>query len=387
MLQTMTGSRFSLLHAILAAFLLVGISAAPRSAHAGVAVDTNDVITYEYQQTGANEEEAVRLACIRAVNATIGRLLFSDYGLQGRDLLDPYIQKHWQRFVASYYVLERRFERDGFGCRIRVQTFPEVLQRDLREKKFLYLPRMNPYHYVFFSQTVDAQPAESDTGRKAVTQALLAKGYKAFESGIQVPANSSDVMGDPAVFAAAREAAQRIGAEIIVAVRAQTRKLPESEQLYEKIYNYETVVHEVLIRADDGSQLGQGVDVTMRASDSNEAVAREDSIKNASETATQRTIAQASGLWRSLIQNVCDYSIMLTDVTPAELDLFATHLESALKSGSSVQVRMFFSNVGVLSVSSARDYSVVQRAIQDYKGLNLRVSDQQGKRITVDVYR
>ena len=131
--------------------------AANRFAHAGVAGETNDLLTMEYQQVGACEEEAVRLACIRAVNATIGRMMFSDYKLQAMDLLDPYIQKNYQKFVASTYVLERRAGPEGFGVRIRVQTFPEVVSRDLQEKRFLIMATGNPYFYVFLQDTVGGQ--------------------------------------------------------------------------------------------------------------------------------------------------------------------------------------------------------------------------------------
>ncbi len=135
-----TQAGWSQVRACIAGLAIAFVAALPGASRAGVAIDTNDILTMEYQQTGANEEEAVRLACIRAVKATVGRLLFSDFKLQAGDLLDPYIQKNYQKFVASFYVLERRTDRTGFGTRIRVQTFPEVLARDLREKRFLILP-------------------------------------------------------------------------------------------------------------------------------------------------------------------------------------------------------------------------------------------------------
>ena len=371
---------------LLLLLLLLALAFSTSASHAGVVPETHDLITFEYQQTGANEEEAVRLACIRAVHATLGRLLFSDYSLQARDLIEPYIQKNWAKFVASSYVLERRFERDGFGARIRVQTFPQLLTRDLREKRFLYMPRPNPYHYVFFSQAINQQRTESELARRAAIDTLLSDGDKVYESGIQVPPNSSDVLADPAIFAAAREAAQRIGAEIIIAGRADTRKVGQREELYNLIHTYETVIHIEMIRSDDGSRMG-AVDLTERASDADETQARNDSIQSGVDTAIKRLLRQTRGIWRTVVADRSKFSILLTDVSPEEMESVSRHLEMRLGSGSAVRVRSFFSNVAILSVNTERAYAVVERAVQDYKPLNLLISDKQGHRIVVDVHR
>lgn len=350
---------------------------------AGAVVETNDVLTFEYQQTGANEEEAVRLACIRAVNATVGRLLFSDYSLQARELLTPYIQKNWQRFVASYYVLERRFERDGFGTRIRVQTFPEALHRDLRQKRFLYEPRPNPYHYVFMAQTVNGQLGGSDLARRITIDALVSEGYKVYETGIQTPAFTSDVMADAVLFSAAREASLRIGAEVIIAGRAVTQSVRKEEIYYATIETYETQVHLDMIRADDGTLLGSA-DAVERASDADPNLARDQSIQGASETAMGKLLESTRGVWRAIILDRPKFSLMFTDLTPNEVELVVRHLESYLRFGTRARLRSYYGGVAIVNVDTERDYSVLQRALQEFRSFDLRVTDRQGRRVTVD---
>lgn len=354
-------------------------------ARAGVNVDTNDLLTLEYQQVGANEEEAVRLACIRAVHATLGRLLFSDYALQARDLLEPYLQKNWARYVASSYVLERRFERDGFGARIRVQTFPEVLHRDLVQKRFLYQPRMEPYHYVFMAQTLNNSYVALETGRRTVIERLLTEGFKVYEAGIQVPPNTADIMSDPALFAAAREASQRIGSEIIVAGRADTARVSEAQVLYATILTYETRVQLYMIRADDGTLIGSS-DSVERASDADTAIARDDSIRSAVDSAVERLLANTMGIWRATVLERAAYSLMFTDVTPEEIETLSRHLHSRLGSGTKTRLRSFYGGVAVLSVETERAYAALERALNDFHEFDLRVTDHQGRRITVDVH-
>lgn len=365
--------------------ILLCLAGMPTASCAGVAAETNDLLEFEYQEVGANEEEAVRLACIRAVHATVGRLLFSDFSLQGRDLLEPYIQKNWQKFVASSYVLERRFERDGFGCRIRVQTFPEVMHRDLVEKRFLYRPRLEPYKYVFMAQTFDGRYSGTDLSRRAVIETLLNQGYKVYESGIQVPPNTADVMADPSLFAAAREAAQRIGAEVIVAGRADTGRVSDAEILYAKISTFETHVRVDMIRADDGSLLGSA-ETTERASDADAALARDESVRSATESAVERLVAKTAGIWRSTVLDQSTYSIMLGDVTPEELESVQSHIRVRLGNGTTTRVRSFYGNVAVVSIDTPRAYAALERAILDFKSFDLRIADRQGRRVTVDVH-
>jgi hypothetical protein len=375
-----TGSLWRLM--ALALLLLVPFT---RSASAGLVVETHDLLEFEYQQTGANEEEAVRLACIRAVQATVGKILLSDYSLQARDLLDPYIQKNWAKFTAAFHVLERRFERDGFGTRIRVETFPEVLTRDLRQKKFLYLAQPNPYHYVFLSESVDGAPTQSDLGRRAINEALLNEGLKIFDSGVQSPTNNSDVLASPAFLAASRAAATKIGAEIIVAGRVNTRRVGEEQDYYDKVYNYESSVHLEMIKVDDGRVLGSS-DFTLRGADKDPNIARDDSVRGAVQAAIGDIISHTRGMWRKIVVDDPKFTLMFTDLTPEETHLLTHYLQNNLSFGTRVYLKSWFGNVAIMNIDTDRAYAALERALIDFKQFDLRIADRQGKRITIDVH-
>lgn len=366
----------------LAVFYL--LCASPNQLQASIAVDTNDLLTFEYQQVGANEEEAVRLASIRAVNATIGQLLLSDYSLQARDLLDPYIQKNYQQFVASYYILERRAGRDGFGVRIRVQTFSEKLNRDLREKRFLYRPKLSPYHYVFLEETLDGQPSPSDTVRQAVIQAIRSLDGKVYATGVTSPSNNTDVMTSPAAFAAAREAALRIGAGIIISGRADTGKAREKDILYNKITTYQTTLTLAFVRADDGT-LMTSADKSFEANDPDSDKARAQSIQRAAETICQKLLTVSRDMWKRTTPGHADFEIMLTNVKPAQAEAISRHIESQLAEGTRLRLRSYYGEVAVLNVVSPRAYSALERAIREFSELQLRISDHKGNRITINV--
>lgn len=366
------------------ALCIVALLGSTPPAAASLAVETHDVLEFEYQQTGATEEEAVRLACIRAVNATVGRILFSDFSLQARDRLDPYLQKHWQKFVASYYVLERRFDRTGFGCRIRVLTYPEILTRDLRSKKFLYLPRPNPYHYVYLSETLEGQPANSDLGRRTAMATLREEGANVTEQGSALPPDNTYIMESAAAFNAGRQAATRLGAEIILTGRAETTKVGEERIFYDLIHTYETVVHLDMIRVDDGTLLGS-IDAMERASDTNADEARNESIRAAVADAVTDLTARTRAVWPRQVLDRGKFSLMFTDVTPEETEALMEYIRSQLSYGTRVWLKTWYGNVAVVNVDTPRAWSVLERALQDFKAFDLRIESRRGKRITVSV--
>ena len=375
-------SAFSL--AILLPLLLALFGGQPVPAHAGVAGETNDLLTMEYQQVGACEEEAVRLACIRAVNATIGRMMLSDYKLQAMDLLDPYVQKNYQKFVASTYVLERRAGPEGFGVRIRVQTFPEVLSRDLQEKRFLIMARGNPYFYVFLQDTVGGQTSAAEAARKAVIEAILREGGKVYQSGVQSPPNNMNVMSNYAAFSAAREGAQRIGAQIIISGAVDTRMIDAKEVYYDKMHTCEAVLRLEAVRAADGVRLA-AVESVERASDKDPNVAIQRAVDSAVGDNGAKLFVQAKDAWRMSAMNDAQFEVMFTNLTPKEVETIQAYLDARLTHGTRSTLRTYYGSVAILGVHTSRQYAALERALLDFTALNLRVTDRVGKRVTVEV--
>lgn len=375
-------STFSL--AIFLCLLAALLGGQPRFAHAGVAGETNDLLTMEYQQVGACEEEAVRLACIRAVNATIGRMMFSDYKLQAMDLLDPYIQKNYQKFVASTYVLERRAGPEGFGVRIRVQTFPEVVSRDLQEKRFLIMATGNPYFYVFLQDTVGGQASPAEAARKAVIEAILREGGKVYQSGVQSPPNNMNVMTSHAAFSAAREGAQRVGAQIIISGAVDTRMVDAKDVLYDKMHTCEAVLRLEAVRAADGVRLA-AIQSAERASDKDPNVAVANAVASAVGGNAATLFAQAKEAWRLSAMNDAQFEVMFTNLTPQEVETMKAYLDAKLTHGTRSTLRSYYGNVAILGVHTSRQYAALERSLLDFTALNLRLTDRLGKRVTVEV--
>lgn len=350
---------------------------------AELAVETQDVIQFDYQQVGATEEEAVRMACLRAVRATVGRIQFSNYSLQARDLLEPYIEKNWNRFVASTYVLERRVDREGFGIRIRVQTYPELLHRDLREKKFLYLAEPNPYYAILVSESIEGQPTNGELSWKSVSGVLENEGLKVRKTVVLAPGHVINLQ-DPASLNAARGAAIQAGAEALIVGSAQTRKVADEKVYLSDVETYETALDLQLLRVDDGRVLGS-VHNAVRVSETDLQSAGSAAVSKALSDAAAKLVKQSAGIRSRETLDRTRYSVMFTDLNQEEVQFVSRHLESQLSYGTKVYLKSWYGNVAILNIDTERAYSALERAIISFKQFDLRIKDRQGKRITVDV--
>ncbi len=352
-------------------------------ARAELAVETHDLLEFKYQQVGATEEEAIRQASIRAVHATIGRVLFSDYSLQAEDLLTAYIAKNWQQFVASYYVLERRIDRGGFGVLVRVQTFPEKVHRDLREKKFLYKPEPNPHYAVFISETVNNMPTPISNARLASLKALSDDGLKVQDAVVPMPGYKVD-LADTANVAAARAAAIQAGAEVLIIGSTDTMRVGQEKVLLDDLITYETAMKLAMIRVKDGRVLGE-VNRTVRASGKSEDEAAAGVTIKAFGDATRELVANAAGLREREVLDKTKFSVMFTDLTEDEVKGVGKFLESRLSYGTKAYLRSLHGNVAIFNLDTDRAYAALERAIIDFDQFDLRITDRQGDRITVDV--
>jgi hypothetical protein len=353
----------------------------PQPAPAALAAQPTELIEFEYQQVGASEEEAVRLAAIRAVRATVVKCVHSDYSLQAVDRLEPYIQQNWPQFTASTYVLERRASQEGFAVKVRVITKPRALFEDLKNSRFLHIPNRNPAHFVFLSEQIDGN-AGSGLGRVSLAKALSDAGFRVLDDGIAQPSPASDVSSDPALMAAAREAATRLGADIIFTGRAETRNTAKGEVYYDNLITYETRITIQQIRVSDGTALGSRT-IAERASFKDGEVAMSESIRLAVKAAAEDLGTAGRDLYERTVLDQVPASLLLTNVTPGELEMIARYIETSLGAGTQTYIKVFYGNAAVLNVDTAKPYYELERAIQSFRAPSLRIVERLGKRITV----
>jgi hypothetical protein len=103
-------------------------------------------------------------------------------------------------------------------------------------------------------------------------------------------------------------------------------------------------------------------------------------------SATGQVLAKTRGLWRTTVLEKAKFSLMFTDLTPTEVSDVQHHLESMLGYQSRANLRNYFGGVAIFALDTPRSYPALERVIQDFRAFDLRITDHQGKRITVDVH-
>jgi ethanolamine utilization microcompartment shell protein EutS len=363
--------------------LSIGVTcvSGPQVAEAALAAQPTELLEFEYQQIGASEEEAVRLAALRAVRATVVRAVHNDFNLQAIDRLEPYLQQNWPKYTASTYVLERRAGREGFAVRVRVTTKPRLLFDDLRSLRFLHLPNRNPAHFVFLEEVVEGQPGDG-LGRISLAKSLEQAGFRVLTEGIAQPDPGTDVARDPRLMAAAREAATRLGADIIFTGRADTRNTARGEVFFDELHTFETRITIQQIRVADGTALGTRT-IAERATFRDPQIARNESIRLASMAAAEDLGTAGRELFEKAALDQVNSSILLTNVTAGELEMIARHLEISLAGGTQSFVKIFYGNAAILNLATTSPQADIERAIQGFRAPSLRIVERLGRRLTV----
>lgn len=349
----------------------------------GVAVEPNDIMQCEYRESASTEADALAAAGRRGVNAAIGRLLCSEYGLQARELLAPYVGENWEKFVTSKLVLDKRVDRDGIGVFARILIVPEKLMRDLREKKFLYKPAAVPPMMLFVYQSIDGTKVDASDARKIAEKGMLAAGGRVVEP--KVPGLSQDdfALRDTGVAAQALETASRAGAEVVVTAIMETTKVGASEVLFDNITTYETRVSMVAFRKDDGAVTGKA-EFVERASDKSAEVASAKSIELALANCSASVAADTIAEWKYNFGNAADYQLLVTYVNREQTAQFQRHIEGELGRGTRAYLKCWYGDVAVFCVKSPCGYDDVEKAILNCKIGDMRITDRNGKRITVE---
>ena len=348
-----------------------------------VAVEPNDLMQCEYRESASTEQEALKNAGLRGVRAAVGRLLCSEYGLQARELLSPYLDANWEKFVSSSLVLDRRVDRDGTGVFVRVLVTPEKLMRDLREKKYLYQPAPIPPVMVFLYQVIEGKAIESDAAREMVAKAIMDTGGRVVTPEVPGLSQNEFALKDGGTAAKALETASRAGAEVVVTAAVQTAKVSEQTTLFDPMTTYETTVTMVAFRKDDGNVTGKA-EVVERSVDKEPSVAQKKSMELALRRASSSVMSDTLAEWKANYGTGGAYMVLLTYADRNQTAQFQRHIEMTLGQGTRAYLKSWFGDTAVFSIATSCSQEDIEKAIKNCTMGNLRITDKNGKRITVE---
>lgn len=355
------------------------------------------VLTYTYTYEGSDEARLVRTAQMRALKATVGRLYFSDNVLIAQDILERYLDLHRGDFVAGVTILDRVVDQDRYRLRMDVSINAQQLEEELQRFRFLVTPRPTPLAFIFMNETVDTTQPQVAVARSIVAEALQDAGLEVSDTAILSPDSRIDVGEagpDPEenrTLATALNSAQRAGVELLFTGQATTTLTDNPQVYYDTHYYYSTQIILRMFRVDTGELLGQA-NVGDSGAHSDDATAREISIRKAVGQAVNELMAIESERWAPEILNEADYRLMITDIGEDDLSMLEVKLGD-INDTSRVFRRSHYGNVACLNLLFSSEFAPnpgeERSELVDYlENLNtpqLRIESIEGSRITASV--
>lgn len=359
--------------AALAFALLLGLLAlAPAPGAAFVVKPTGDgLISVTLNVTADSVDAAREEASLSAVRACVGRVFWGNQLLSARGLLDNYLAKSHARFVRAIETLATDFVAGRPNLQLRVFVDYNALEADLREKRFLFEPKIRPHFIVFLEEKLGEDFARYETGRDAIAAALQDRNLRPFGGVIDRPPRNANVIADPILREDALVACERREIEILVSGSSQTHRDSVKDIYYDTYFFYTTDMDIALLRVDTGEELAR-VKARGSAAHGEEQQAINLSIQRAASQAAARLADLYDKIWPFMVQNRADYRILFTGATPENLNLLRNTLEKTGRDAK-VYLRQTYdrSAVFTLSYSGGRQDVINALATNAYPTLSL----------------
>jgi len=321
-----------------------------------------------YQISGSSEEAVIKEARARALRSAIGRIYFTDYMLRARSLLEAYVDRYSDNFVARQKVWTSEIRGGRRYMDIEVVVDCKKLYDDLNEKKFLYRPAFRPIFYLFLAETYNGQPVEDMFGRKHLLQITNLREYRYLWQDHPSKANDPSIPAsqktevdlitisahqDPTTSAtelakACREA-QRYEIEVFVAGTIETKTVRNKEVYFDNYTYVETRCTLSLVRSDTGEILST-VSTTVSAAHMDPEEARRMATADALDKLAPQLFGVFDKQWDKMILRKADLRIMVIGLNDVAVNVLR-QLITGISPEAEIYTRCSFADVGVLTVT------------------------------------
>ena len=279
----------------------------------------SNLVTYDYTLTTTNFEEAVASAQVRALKAGAARLYFDRYFLVGRDLLEPYLRRNGNLFVARTEILDRRLlAENNEQVSVRVSVNLDALFEDLRAKRFIAEPNRRPVVAVMLNQVVEGEALPNLGGRQLIERTMQRNLVRVNTRQMTQPPIATDLTASEELMRQARLEAQRHDVDVLITGTLDVKPIEDEAILYEQYDFMEATVTLSMVRVDTGEVIEQTTDKYSAANPD-----RQQAIQEVLDVMLTRVSQDLSGslrhMWENTMLDKGHYRLMFNNVTEDEL--------------------------------------------------------------------
>lgn len=362
--------RYSRISYLFFVFLLTGFLVASSVGREMEQIDKN-LVKINLTIRGQDEQSLIESASINAVQKCIGRLYASKYLIMARPLLENYLARYYSKFIYSVETVNKRHIGDDVEMELNIYVLFDELAKDLKEKRFLYIPRYKPYFAVFIEEKLDGQPASELIAHEQVKNVPKDRAVRLLETAIMYPPSNVDITKEPELLSSALKEAQKNGIELIISGDSQTRLVKKQQLYYDVFYFYENSLTLKLIRADTGEILFEKSHIQL-AYDTDEQQAIKNCIIFSTQVVANALIDYYTEIWDKLFLNNVDYQILISGINKEHLKLLTKGIKS-LHPQAEVYIRAFYKNTVVLNLMYPGTKDELQHLIKTFSYPNFRI--------------
>ena len=311
--------------------------------------DIRNLTTYQYDLEGTSEQEMLTEARVRALKSAAARLYFDDNFLVGRDLLESYLKRVGEQFIAQTTVLDRQYlAGNKMGLKVRLSVNTDLYYQDLRDKRFVADPNLRPIIAVHLQELVGDKPDTSAGGRSRIEQTLHDNLLLVYSKYMSKPPLDVDLTSAPNLLEEARLEAQRQDVDVLITGRLAIHPIMQEEIFYDP-YTFENADLSLeMIRVDTGEVLDKVQD-SYSAAGSDAAVSIGRVLDSMVIEATKRIAEKLRETWKDTMLLDGNYRLMISGVSPEEVATIGNLLKT-ISPKLSVYQKAYFGDVAVLNI-------------------------------------
>jgi hypothetical protein len=312
------------------------------------------LVTYGFQLQGADEEEILDQARVRALQSSAARIYFDNYYLLGRDLLRNYLMAGGKKFIVRTDVTDRRIlANDRLELRLKLSVDLNALFRDLNEKHFIAEPNLRPLVTVHLHELVDGKPNALAEGRERVEKTLQDFLFRTRSREMRQVSLNEDLSTSPGLLALARLEAQRHNVDILITGALTVRPGNREKILFDEYSFQEAELALKMYRVDNGELLQEVTDRYSASGDTAEAAAKQ--VLDALVTRATRRLAETlRAVWGYVMLDMADYRLMVGGLDPERK---ITVLNDLKRFSPEIQVyeKAYYGNVWIVNLVLPKD--------------------------------
>jgi hypothetical protein len=310
------------------------------------------LVTYTYDLEGDNEQGILAEARIRSLKAAGARLYFQNFYLLGLDLLEPYLRRNGEAFIARTTIEHRQILPDNrIGLRVTMSVNLDQLYTDLQEKMFLATPELEPIGSVHLMEIVGGRPDAAAGGRARIEGVLEHNRFRVYTNRMAEAMRTADLSTQADLMYEARMEAERNAIEFFISGTMTVRPAPEAQNRQILFDNYSFQEADVVLqlyRVDTGELIAEA-----RDSYSATGPSAEEAVRNTLDVMMPRVAQQLATrlreYWQTTMLDQADYRVMISGVERNQTERVYNWLKT-FAPGMRIYEKSFYGNVAVINI-------------------------------------